>query len=100
MAKCEGCGEYHPVADCEIVVIKIVKGKGCGLPSNRAAPSKPAFRSNVDDRDNRVDIVEEPKVDAPPPPRKKIIPPGIAAMMIDPGNPNFEQFGSKEKRYA
>lgn len=25
------CGQYHPVSDCEVVVIRIVKGKNCDL---------------------------------------------------------------------
>lgn len=32
MMKCEGCGQYHPIEDCEVVIIKIIKGKQCGMP--------------------------------------------------------------------
>lgn len=109
MAKCEGCGEYHPVEECEIVVIRIVKGKGCSLPSNKIkSDPRPAFRSNVDDRDAEH-INERPgpvtvfKEEAPAQPvtvipKKNIIPPAIAAMMLDPGDPRFDQFGAKETR--
>ena len=29
--KCEGCGEYHDAEDCEVVVIKVIKGKNCKI---------------------------------------------------------------------
>lgn len=106
MAKCEGCGEYHPVEECEIVVIRIVKGKKCSLPSNKIAPSR-QFRSNIDDRDAQLVERKEPitvfKEELPVAPvtvipKKNIIPPAIASMMLDPGDPRFEQFGAKETR--
>lgn len=34
MMKCDGCGQYHPVEDCEVVVVKMIKGKGCSLEAN------------------------------------------------------------------
>ena len=42
MVKCEGCGEYHPVEDCEIIIIKVVKGKACHLPPTG---TKPVFQT-------------------------------------------------------
>ncbi len=29
--KCEGCGEYHDADECEVVIIKVIKGKNCKL---------------------------------------------------------------------
>ncbi len=29
--KCEGCNEYHDADDCEVVVIKVIKGKNCRI---------------------------------------------------------------------
>lgn len=43
MMKCEGCGEYHPIEECEVVVIKIIKGKACAMPSTKA-PVTPVVR--------------------------------------------------------
>jgi len=33
MLKCDVCNAYHPEDDCEIVTIKIIKGKDCALTS-------------------------------------------------------------------
>ena len=96
MIHCESCGGYHTLEDSEIVVIKIIKGKGCDMPK---AEPKTVYvdRPNVIDRPVQpVDVVVPPV--PPAPPKKKIIPPGLLAMMIDPANPHFEALGAKETR--
>lgn len=40
MFKCEGCGEYHPEDECEIVIIKIIKGKNCNLSPRSMTPAQ------------------------------------------------------------
>lgn len=111
MAKCEGCGEYHPVEECEIVVIRIVKGKNCSLPSNRVveprrlqvdaqrvASESHASRMQVASESQFESKVEEPAQPVTVAPKRTIIPPGFASMMLDPGHPNFESHGAKETR--
>jgi hypothetical protein len=97
MIHCESCGGYHTLEDSEIVVIKIIKGKACDMPKaeTRNAPNW------VDKPTQPVEVVvpPAPPIPVPPaPPKKKIIPPGLLSMMIDPSNPNFEAFGAKETR--
>ena len=44
MIRCDGCGEYHPLSECEVVVIKMIKGKNCSIGSTdriREAPKEP-----------------------------------------------------------
>lgn len=98
MIHCEGCGGYHSMEDSEIVVIKIIKGKECYMPSASPARGQSAT--------SHVTAVIPPPMDIPPPqppappapPRKKIIPPGLLSMMMDPTNPHFDQYGAKEFR--
>jgi hypothetical protein len=33
MVKCESCSQYHPLSECEVVVIKMIKGKNCSIKS-------------------------------------------------------------------
>jgi hypothetical protein len=129
--KCDGCGQYHPVEDCEIVVIKMVKGRDCQIntsPRVRPPHDGPTIFNALDAKpfmeseSVKPNVIEKPKSppvsefkeDAPgegfhiPPKvmeekvraRKAIIPPGIAAMMIPNGHPQFETKGAKETRYA
>jgi hypothetical protein len=42
MILCDACAEYHDEADCEVVIIRIVKGKNCKLTKQPTrAPSIP-----------------------------------------------------------
>lgn len=42
--KCDSCGQFHLLEDCEEVIIKITKGRNCPLPSesifSRNSPEK------------------------------------------------------------
>jgi hypothetical protein len=74
---CEACGGYHPEDECEIVLVKIIKGKDCALNMTKeqtfARPTK--------------SVTEAPRVvtgreDIPDPampagPVREIVPPGI-----------------------
>jgi hypothetical protein len=31
MCLCDSCGDYHPVEDCEVVVVKMIVGKNCDI---------------------------------------------------------------------
>ncbi len=99
MVNCQGCGEYHPITDCEIVVIRVIKGKNCQLNQKsifgnvKSAP----IVSQGDDRDLKdLPILDKPVIPAGP--VKKAIPPQFAGMMLAPDNPDFERFGAKEQR--
>jgi hypothetical protein len=43
---CEACGSYHPEEECEIILVKIIKGKNCTLNMTKeqtfARPTTPA----------------------------------------------------------
>lgn len=96
--RCDACTELHPSTECEVVVIRLTKGKQCDINKARmfspAPPSRiipPAFV------DNAGTPPPEPK---PQPPKKSIVPPGVASMMIPQGHPEFEAKGAKEFRQA
>ena len=116
MFKCESCQGFHSAEESEIVVIKIVKGKNCQLKSPIAPVVLPTMSTVFPDKfptmithpggngvvshpvqtpQNNGIINNEP---VPPKPVKKIIPPGIASMMLDPSHPMFEMMGAKETR--
>jgi hypothetical protein len=89
MAKCEGCGQYHPVEECEIVVIRMVKGKNC--PINQ--PQKQVFTDVVRERDHTPtlpvmrDVVDTLPPSPPQQKRRSIVPRDILSMMVDPNDP-------------
>lgn len=116
MLKCDACGEYHPVEDCEVVVIKLVKGKDCKL-----TPIKPfSGETNIkmpdyDFRDQHRADLSSPKEKVEPAPvdgihlteaevkenlakRSSLVPPAFSGVMIPPGHPSFERNGAKETR--
>lgn len=111
---CEACGEYHPVSDCEIVIIKIIKGKNCALTKRNThpiqemklqagseSPHAEPVPATVFDKQKKYFTDDEDKYPVVTPEERKkkpAIPPGIMNMMIDPGNPNFETKGDKIKR--
>ena len=61
VCKCESCLEYHPVNECEYVLIKLIKGKNCPLPGNN-------LNMNVKKEETRIETVpaETPKVSVLP----------------------------------
>lgn len=76
------CGHYHPEDECEVILIKVIKGKDCELDQtkilNNFAPKEP------------IKTTEEnpPQPDKPSPEalrrRRSIVPPGIMKAMIPP----------------
>lgn len=120
MMKCEGCGEYHPVEDCEVVVIKVVKGKDCKLPSTNHPMSR--GQESIEDSYTIEDakeigvLKEEVKPVPKPKPgqearyvvedqpvkvqgkRPAPLPPGFAGVFIPNGHPDFDSKGAKETR--
>lgn len=101
MIKCEGCGEYHPLEECEIVIIKIIKGKNCVMPSQakqvvyRDTPIVPSGQVVTP---TPVTVVSNDQPVVPQKPRRNIIPPQVASMMLPPDHPQYDQFGAKETR--
>jgi hypothetical protein len=89
--KCESCGGFHPADEVEVAVIRIIKGKNCEL-KNPVVPFTPA----VIPRSETPQIPSENPV--PSKPIKKIIPPDILGLMLEPGHPQFESHGAKETR--
>ena len=111
---CEACKNYHPIDDCEVVIIRMIKGKNCSMGKpvenfTRDLPVPeaqiiPVVKKVVDNIPLKVDDdgvgyhippKEMEKINAQ---RKSIIPPGLASMMVGPDDPNFETKGAKEVR--
>jgi hypothetical protein len=104
---CEACGGYHPEEECEIVVVKIVKGKKCKLnvakeyTSNLSKQSATATEKHTPEKKAVITPEETTPVAQPTPPKRStVIPPGLASMMIPPTSPQFETKGKKEIRRA
>ena len=132
--KCEGCGSYHPLSECEVVIIRMIKGKDCELTPIRTI-IKDSFNL-IDKPDDRGFVNKEvsngqggimvertePVVKKLPsgeisdpdgvgrhiPPaemeeinKKKhsIVPSAFRGLLVDPGQPNFEEKGDKTKIY-
>lgn len=98
MIKCEGCGQYHPIEDCEVVIIKIIKGKQCAMPAQGQTVIKEVVREVAPVEQTGRVVVETIPIDQSPKPRKNIVPPGIAAMMLPPDHPMHDSRGAKEIR--
>ncbi len=115
MMKCDSCGQYHPIAECEIVTIKIIKGKSCVMNSNNAgiasknltSSAKPTTLANpnkviIEGEDMGVPLYEvkntESAQGAQGAQRKSIVPPAFAGVFIPQDSPDFEARGAKEIR--
>ncbi len=104
--RCEGCGELHPMKDCEVVIVKITKGKNCALKPimARAIPEeRPVRVAPPEDRLREDTVIPDRNIPAPQDqpkvmPKKNIVPPHLLGMMIPPGAPGFESHGAKETR--
>lgn len=92
------CGHYHTEDECEVVVVKIVKGKQCNLGNPIAAATVPVTTTDIPTILHREIPLDIPEDTAPRPPKKNIIPPGITSMMYPPGDPRHESHGAKERR--
>lgn len=107
MIKCEGCGDYHSLDECETVIIRIVKGKNCELKSPGRSVGQdfkmPGATVVVPQKEdvivpnNNVEVAQS-TVPVVPQKIKNIVPPAIASMMLDPGSPGFDTYGAKETR--
>jgi hypothetical protein len=104
MVLCQSCGQYHKIEDCEVVVIKMIKGKHCEMK-----PTAPATIPMFGMVETKPEEPKQEVVKQPPEPvvtrepgikTRTIVPPGLAAMMIPPSHPQFEEKGAKERRYA
>lgn len=108
MVRCDGCGGFHFEDDCEVIVIKIIKGKQCefkGLqPQVREVVRVVEKQQDVELDNPSQHITAENKKETPPadnqPPAKvrSIVPPAIASMMMGPDHPLHESHGAKETR--
>jgi hypothetical protein len=97
MILCQGCGEFHPVTECEVVVVKIVKGKNCQL-NQKSIFGTSTTGASLQNKIATETKEEFPVLDRPVVPMKKAIPPGFMSMMLPPDNPDFESKGAKETR--
>ena len=60
-AKCDACGGYHPIDDCEVVVIKMLKGKNCVFDSSPIKnTTKVVIPPNVYDTGNKIAPIPQP----------------------------------------
>ena len=109
MIRCEGCGEYHSMEECEVVIIKIIKGKNCQLKPQGQTVVREIVRERAQATNAVVDPANIDDRAIPPPqdvpvqtakPRRQVVPPQILSMMVPTDHPNFEQFGAKETRHA
>ena len=93
MVKCEACGQFHKVTECEIVTIKIVKGKDCALGAG--AIFTPPVRAEIPKVEPvNVDATVDKSVVIPPGaprPKRNIIPPGILSVMTPHDRPGHAE---------
>lgn len=97
--RCEGCGELHPESECETIIVKIVKGKHCSLKpvmGQQKTTIAPQPIARIEPKDPPPP--EQDEYTPAPVPRKNIIPPGMASMMLPPDSPLHDRFGAKETR--
>jgi len=88
MIRCEACGELHKEEDCEIVIVKIIKGKECTLRSSTKEDKLVStFQSNTADVNamptNITNVTVQPK--------RKVIPSEFASMMYPDGSETKKQ---------
>jgi hypothetical protein len=86
MIRCEACGELHKEEDCEIVIVKIIKGKECTLrSSNKSENLVSSLQTNTPAIGESSTIYPKDK-EVPVQPKRKVIPPGFASMMYPDGS--------------
>ena len=56
--KCDVCGEYHLETDCEIVTIKIIKGKNCKLVRENILKQDEFIEKGEAKKDVRIKVNE------------------------------------------
>lgn len=119
MMKCDGCGQYHPIKDCEVVIVRFIKGKRCELHNHELMDTQPVKNENKEtsnthdtpetrDRkikmtaeeinmsDNLVDLVKpEDKKKVMP---RSIVPAEFMGMNIPPDSQVFEAKGNRITR--
>lgn len=98
---CEACGGYHTEDECEVVIVKIVKGKNCKLNMTKEHTANlnntpKIFENEKRSVETEMTVSNQPQV----PPRRtpSIVPPSFGAMMVPPTDPAFETKGKKEIR--
>jgi hypothetical protein len=110
MIKCDACDQYHPVEDCEVVIIKMIKGKDCELRPVSSSSSYSFDKRSIISNDTKVEprvhlseqeqLIEDMKNAATAKPRPVIIPREFQGMNIPPDDPRFESHGAKAVRRA
>ncbi len=115
MIACEGCGSYHKKEECEVVVIRIIKGKDCQIPLVRKNSIQPAPAVFIPPQQSSPAVPTAVATDSAAPaipvePKKNIIPSKLryigampnqmGGLMMDPTHPQFETKGDKERRVA
>jgi hypothetical protein len=107
---CEACGGYHPEDDCEIILVKIIKGKKCDLNMTKENTQFNTLKQRTTPQSviptnmqtthakKQDEIIDEIPVTTQKPVIKSVIPPGVAGVLIPPGHPQFDRLGAKESR--
>ena len=59
MMKCDGCDGYHPVAECEVVIIRVIKGKSCEItPLYTTRLKNVVENTNKQDGRMHIDVIK------------------------------------------
>lgn len=70
MCLCDSCGDYHPVEDCEVVVVKMIIGKGCDIKQKRQTKAVFGTRMSgvidTEDTSKVREVVEDRPVEEKP----------------------------------
>ena len=78
---CEACGGYHPEEECEIIVVKIVKGKNCHLNMTKDQTFvRPTATLTIPDNSGSVAVEKKEEIPVQERPSgqvREIVPPGI-----------------------
>jgi hypothetical protein len=92
LLKCDACGGYHPEDECEVVTIKLIKGKSCEFkPTFFSAPiqNNEVYPQNIGNNTVPLGTPAPETVNMEPKPlvkQKKIIPPGMKDIMTPPAD--------------
>jgi len=81
--RCEACGNFHPKDECEIITIKIVKGKNCKFEKINIFENK---KINIEDKKEEI--------------MKPLISEKKEELKYNPADPNVVKLVSKEEKEA
>jgi hypothetical protein len=85
MVRCDACGELHREDDCEIVIVKFVKGKACKLELGKTSQAIMPQPLQPVQNPSSTSNVPANFEGAVPVKRRAVIPPGIVGLMEQDG---------------